>query len=80
MNDNKMLCILLSHEKEWNNVTCNNMDGHRDYHSKLSQIEKDKYDITYMWNLEKWYKWNYFQNRNRLTVIENKFMVTEEEG
>ena len=56
------------------------MDGHRDYHSKLSQIEKDKYDITYMWNLEKWYKWNYFQNRNRLTVIENKFMVTEEEG
>ena len=26
--------ILLSHKKERNNAICNNMDGHRDYHTK----------------------------------------------
>ena len=25
-----------------------------------------------MWNLEKWYRWSYLQNRNRDTDIENK--------
>ena len=24
--------------------------------SEVSQKEKDKYHITYMWNLEKWYR------------------------
>ena len=24
--------------------------------SEVSQTENDKYDITYMWNLKKWYK------------------------
>ena len=33
--------------------------------------------ITYMWNLKKWYKWTYLQNRNRLTDIENKLTVTK---
>ena len=30
------------------------MDATRDYHTKqkVSQKEKDKYDITYMWNLK----------------------------
>ena len=28
------------------------MDGHRDYHIKGSKSEKDKYGITYMWNLK----------------------------
>ena len=28
----------------------------------------------YMWNLKKWYKWTYLQNRNKQT-IESKFMV-----
>ena len=28
---------------------------------------------------KKWYKWTYLQNRNRLTDIENKFMVTNGE-
>ena len=45
--------ILLSHKKEWNDATCSNMDEPRDCHTKgsLSQTEKDKHDITYMWNL-----------------------------
>ena len=37
--------ILLSHKKEWNNAICSNMDGHRDYHAKWSQTEKEEYHI-----------------------------------
>ena len=47
--------ILLSHEKEWNNAICNNMDATRDYHTKWSKSERERqipYDITYMWNLK----------------------------
>ena len=33
------------------------------------------YDITYIWNLKKWYKWTYLQNRNRVTDFENKCML-----
>ena len=29
---------------------------------------------------KKWYKWTYLQNRNRLTDIENKLMVTKGES
>ena len=73
--------ILISPKKKWNNVICSHMDGPRDYHVKwISQTEKDKYNIAYMWNLKKWYKWTYLQNRNRLTDIENKLMVTKGEG
>ena len=36
-------------------------------------------NITYMWNLEKWYKWTYLQIRNRLIDIENKLMATKGE-
>ena len=72
--------MLLSHKKEWNNAICSNMDGPRDYHTKWNQSDKEKYhDITYLWNLKKWYKWTYLQNRNRLTDIENKVTVTKRE-
>ena len=67
--------ILLSHKKEWNNTICSNMDGPRDYHTKWSKSDRERqilYDITYMWNLKKWHKWTYLQNRNRLTDFENK--------
>ena len=37
--------ILLSHIKEWNNAICSNMDGPRDYHTKWSKPEKDKYHM-----------------------------------
>ena len=37
------------------------MDGPRDYHTKWSKSEKDKYSITYMWNLKKSYKWTYLE-------------------
>ena len=32
--------------KEGNNVICSNMDATRDYHTKWSQTEKDKYHTT----------------------------------
>ena len=33
----------------------------------------------HMYNIKKWYKWTYLQNRNRLTDIDNKPMITKEE-
>ena len=59
------------------------MDGPRDDHTKWSQSERERqisYDITYMWNLIKWYKWTYLQNRNRPTDSENRLVVTKGEG
>ena len=73
--------ILLSHKREWNTVICSNMGGPRDYHTKWSKSGRERqipYDITYIWNLKnKKYKWTYLQNRNRLTDIEYKLMVTK---
>ena len=77
--------ILLSHKKERNNAICSNTDGPRDCHTEWSKSDRERqisYAITYMWNLKKWYKWIYSQNRNRVTDVENKLMVTrwEREG
>ena len=38
--------ILLSDKKEWNNVICGNMDGPRDYYTKLSKSDEEKLHIT----------------------------------
>jgi len=46
-----------------------------------SKSEKQISNInTYMWNLEKWYRWNYLQGRNRDAVIENKCVDVLGEG
>ena len=37
--------------------------------SEVSQKEKNKYINTYMWNLEKWYRWTGLQDRNRDTGV-----------
>ena len=44
--------ILLNYEKGQNKAICNNMDGPGDYHTKWSESEKDRYEITYMLNLK----------------------------
>ena len=36
---------------------------------------KTSYDSAYVWNLKAWYKWTYFQNRNRDTEAEDKLML-----
>ena len=47
----------------------------------LSEVrQRQIYDIAYMWNLIKGYKWTYLQNRNRVTDVENKLMATTGEG
>ena len=49
--------ISLSHKKEWNNAICSNMNGPRDYQTKLSKSDRKRqktwYSITSMWNLTK---------------------------
>ena len=37
--------ILLSHKKEWNPDTCNNMDGFRGYYAKWNKSEKNEYHM-----------------------------------
>ena len=44
--------VLLTHKIQWNNAICSNMDGPRDYHNKWRKSERERYDITYMWNLK----------------------------
>ena len=64
--------MLLTHKKEWNNVSCSNIDATRDYHTKWIHSEKDwqsPYDFVYVWNL-----WN------RLTDIKNRFVVATGAG
>ena len=56
------------------------MDRPRDYHTNWSKSERERqtsYDIAYMKNIKKWYKWTYLQNRNRLRDLEDKLMVTK---
>ena len=72
--------ILLSHKKERNWVIFWGMDGLRDCDTEWNKLEREKqilYNITYMWNLEKWYRWTYLQSRDRDTDIENKPMDTK---
>ena len=69
-------------KKNENNAICSNMDGPRDYYTKWCKSERERqisYDITYVCNLKKWYKWIYLQIRNRPTDIENKLMITKGE-
>ena len=59
------------------------MGGHRDCHTEWSKSDTERqilYDITYMWNLKKGYKWTYLQNRSRVTDVENKLMLTKGMG
>ena len=47
--------ILLSHEKEWNNAICSNMDGPGDCHTEWNKPDRESqilYVIIYMQNLK----------------------------
>lgn len=53
--------------------------GPRNYHTKYDKCFKDKYhDIAPKQKLK--IQMNYLENRNKLTDIEYKLMVTKEEG
>ena len=48
-------------KKEQNNAICSDMDGSRDGHTEWSKSDRERqiYEIAYMWNLKKRYKWTY---------------------
>ena len=55
------------------------MDRHKDY-TKWSNPDRNtniRWYQLYMGS-KQWWKWNYLQDRTRLTDIENKLMITEE--
>lgn len=52
------------------------MDGSRDYHIKWSKSDKNIWYQVYT-ESKIWYEWMYLQNKNRLTDIENKLIVTK---
>ena len=74
--------IPLIHEKEWSNAIFSNMDGPKAFHIEWSKSHREReilYGITYKQNLKGNDKMN-LQNRNRLTVLENKLMGAEGKG
>ena len=76
--------ILLSQKKRMNNAIEETwMDLEIITLSIINQTEKDKYhyDIAYVQNILKWYKWTYSHNRNKVTGMENLMVVKgEREG
>ena len=57
--------ILLSHKKEWNNAICSNMDRPRDYHTKWSKSDKDKYMISLICGIQKVIQMNLFTKQKQ---------------
>ena len=58
---------------------CSNMGRPRNYHTKWSKSDKDKYHMVLFMNVKNGIKRSYLQNKNRLTEIENKLMFTQGE-
>ena len=70
--------ILLSHKNEQNNAICSNMEGPRDYHTKSDRERKILYNHSYVkFIFKKGINEIHLQNRNRLTDIKKKFLVTK---
>ena len=57
------------------------MNRLRDYYTKWIKSDSERQISYYLYveSEKKWYKWTYLQSRNRLTDLENKFMVTNGE-
>ena len=55
------------------------MDGPGDCHTEWSKSDRERQISCYHWYVKskKWYKWAYLHNRNRVTDVENKLMVTK---
>ena len=53
------------------------MDGPRDCHTEWSKSDRERQiSCFYVGSKKKSYKWTYLQNRNRVTYVENRLMVT----
>ena len=69
--------ILFRHINKQNWVICRDTGGLRLCHREWSKSEKEKQIPCInacIWNLEKWYSWNYLQDRNRDADIENSYV------
>ena len=62
------------------NAICSNVDGPRDYYTKWNISKTNIIWHNLYVKSKKRYKWTCLQNRNRLTDIKNKLIVTKEEG
>ena len=60
----------------------NEVDEPRAYYTEWSMSERKKqiHINAYIWNLERWYWWNYLQGSNGNTDIENRLMDMWVEG
>ena len=68
--------------KRINNSVCSHMGRSRECHTKWSKSDRERHVscyITYTWNLKRKIQ-TYLQNRNRVTDVGNKLMVTKGEG
>ena len=76
--------ILLSYKKEWIWVSSNEVEEPRAYYVEWSKSKRERqipYINTYIWNLERWYKWSYVQGNKGDTDIKKIFWTQwEEEG
>ena len=64
-------------------ASCRDVDELRDCYTEWNKSEREKqilYINAYMWNIEKWYRWTYLQDKNRDTEVENGHVDTGEEG
>ena len=48
--------------------------------TRATREQQVLYINSYMWNLEKWYRWTYLQGRNRDADVENGHVDIGEEG
>ena len=66
-----------------NFAICSKMYEPGDYHTKWDKSDGERqisYAVTSRWNLKKkCHRWTFLENRNRLTDIINKFVVTKGE-
>ena len=56
------------------------MDATRDSHTKSERERQIPHDVTYMWNLKYGTDEPIYKSRNRLTDMENRLVVSKEEG
>ena len=71
--------ILLSHKKEWDYAICSNMDEPRDYHTKCSKTEKEKYHNLLICKMQNIVNIDLFTEQKQ-THKHRKLMVTKGEG
>ena len=73
--------VLLSYKKEHIWVSSNEMDEPRAYYTEWSESERQAlYINTYIWNLERWYRWSCMQSSRGDTDTKSRLWGTVGEG